>query len=270
MVVQIESEAPEEVSSVTSTQMEPAKYVIVKNHVRELPPASQEKARDESPAEAAPAAETHAKKKRKKSSKITKELPKTEDISSDISTEISASDLEELRTVYKKCKEVINRIESKYGHLLGLDGTSSSSWEKQRSSDEYEAECTCSKNKKIVFDDDGQQVLQETVLENHVCPKTLKRRHSDVERRTLDIQYEEPAALPEDLQSLGLILKDSSINKSYRHKVIKKVKSIRLDYSNNIRFDKPNLIEKLKTNPDEILDFKGTNFCDLPGYPDKK
>lgn len=185
---------------------------------------------------------------------------------------ISDSDLEELRTVYKKCKAVINRIETKYGHLLNLDqpGPSKRKICAEYESSEEEVVCRCTLNKKIVYDDDGNQLSVNTSLENHICtkkPKVLPRNHQEHLEDRIQIHYSEVELnLPENLKDLTVMLRNPDLDDIHRHKIIHKIKSIRQEYSDEIRFNKKALIEKLKVNADEVLGFKGTNLSSLPGY----
>lgn len=187
-------------------------------------------------------------------------------------THISPRDLEELRSVYKKCKAVVKKIETKYGHLLNL----SESEPQNNSESDNNAEsskCECTGNKKIIFDDEGKEITAETDLDNHICPKKLKRRRSHVESNyseplnNLQVEYETPdLTLPEDLQSLRKILHDPDLEVTYRNKVIHKMRVIKQEYVDEIRFNKQSLIEKMKSNAEDMLDFKGTNLNSLPGY----
>lgn len=279
MVIHEDNEAPDEVSIIKNAHLELKKYVIVKNHVRELTINEETEVTEGSTVEKAP--EVQKLKKAKKSTKkpelstssaqkvVTEKLRQDSDQST---TDISKSDLEELRTVYNKCKDVMMRIESKYGHLIGIENPSSH--KNPTESDE----CNCKMNKKIIFDEDGQQLLKETNSEIHICHKKLKRSHSDAyepdfhntltNNSGLDIEYEELSkSLPDDLQSLGTMLKDSDIGITYRNMVIDKIKMIKQEYTNEIKFNKRSLIEKLKAKSDEVFEFKGANLSTLPGYP---
>lgn len=186
-------------------------------------------------------------------------------------TQISENDLEELRSVYKKCKAVMKKIESKYGHLLNLQELEGRKRKKKPSDSENIDlnKCECPTNKKIVFDDDGKEITTETELGNHICVKKLKRTRSTdhVAINNVKVEYEpEELSLPDDLQSLSDILHDPDIDITYRDKVIHKFRMLKQEYQDEIRFNKHMLIEKIKLNPDEFLDFKGTNLKTIPGY----
>ncbi|CAF4880649.1 unnamed protein product [Pieris macdunnoughi] len=187
-------------------------------------------------------------------------------------SEVSKEDLNELHTAYKKCKEVIKKIESKYGHLLQKDDT--------LLEDILEEEnntinlCTCSFNKKIVFNEDGQQVTRDIVPDLHICPKKPRFLNPSPfnplpkNQPNLLIEHEFDS-LPNDLNELSEILKDETIDVAYRNKVIQKIKLIRLDNINTMRYDRKILIEKLKVKPDSLFEFKGANVSSIPGYPVK-
>ncbi|XP_049887863.1 uncharacterized protein LOC126382138 [Pectinophora gossypiella] len=274
MVIQDDNETPLEVSTMKSSRLEATKYIIVKNHIRELPINDHKDAMHSSTEEDA----LKTEKKAKKSAKKAKTIQKGIEVNSDEKdTIISESDLEELRTVYKQCKSVLNRIETKYGHLLNLDGGASSSRKHNLKQEHYEEECHCTANKKIIFGEDGEQLLKEPIFDIHICPKKLKQRHSDhqppAHNQNLAIEYEEQnTTLPDDMKALSNILQDSDISISYRNKVIHKLKSLKFDHFNEIRFNRPALVEQLKSNPQttEIFEFKGANLSSLPGYPDWK
>ncbi|XP_060805960.1 uncharacterized protein LOC132902944 [Amyelois transitella] len=177
-------------------------------------------------------------------------------------SQICQSDLEELRTVYKKCKKIVKKIESKYGHLLELENSDVTS---ESNSAESER-CTCALNKKIVFSDDGTEVILEPDLTNHICPKKLSTKNTSKDNHTLEIEYEKADTLPEDLLRLTNLLRDPNLEKTVRNKVISKIRLLKEEYMNDVRFNKQAIIEKAKSNPDEVIDFRGTNFSGLPGY----
>lgn len=206
-------------------------------------------------------------RKRKKSLSSSSESKESVEV-----TNISPADLEELRSVYKKCKAVVKKIETKYGHLLNLDESQPLKNSETDDNDDNN-KCECTANKKIIFDDEGKEITAETDLENHICPKKLKIRrcHVDISNlepeSNLQVEYDTPdLTLPEDLQSLSNILHDPNIELTYRNKVIHKIRMIRQEYIDEIRFNRKSLIEKMKSDPEEMLDFKGTNLKSLPGY----
>ncbi|CAG9793346.1 unnamed protein product [Diatraea saccharalis] len=183
---------------------------------------------------------------------------------------IDKNDLDELRSVYKKCKAIVNKIETKYGYLLNLQ-ESDIEENKQNADHDYEAtseKCECSANKKIIFDDDGKVITKETVLDKHICPKKLKRRYSDAEVtvNNIQVEYETSESLPDDINELSRILQNPDLETTYRNKVIDKVKIIKQDLINEIKFNKKMLIEKCKSNPSDIFEFSGSNLDSLPGY----
>ncbi|XP_053615498.1 uncharacterized protein LOC128678165 [Plodia interpunctella] len=184
------------------------------------------------------------------------------DENSDNVDKYSETDLEELRSIYKKCKSIIKKMESKYGHLLGVDSSEQQSELKNQESEK----CTCALNKKIVFDDDGTEITQEPNFTRHICPKKLKVKHNLTETNTLQIEYEIPDTLPEDLLSLSHLLRDPGLETTVRNKIINKIRLIKQEYTNEVKFNKHAIIEKIKLNPDEMIDFHGTNLSSLPGY----
>lgn len=210
----------------------------------------------------------------RKKSKKTKQSPVYPTEDSDTTTrtyEIDEGDLEELRTVYKKCKSVIRKIEAKYGHLLDLDEPDSSRNRRKtttNSTDDEKGDCQCSLNKKIVFDDDGNEIVMETVPAEHMCPKKQSYLQSQVSQPS-DLQieyYNESIQLPDSLQELKVILQNPEIEITYRNQVIQKVRLIRQEFLNELKFNKCSIIEKIKANMEEMIDFKGTNLSSLPGY----
>lgn len=182
---------------------------------------------------------------------------------------ISKSDLEELQRAYKRCKAIVTKIESQYGHLLdlpiepsphGIDNTN----------EVTEGKCTCKLGKKIVFDESGNEIPAEQNISEHICPHKLLRRCSDekTEQNNVQIEYSESNEfLPDDLKDLVELLRSKWINKSYRYRVISKIQFKRQEYADKIRQNKKSLIEQLKTeNPKKVLRFKGTNLSELMGY----
>lgn len=178
---------------------------------------------------------------------------------SNVTPEISNEDLNELRSIYKKCKTVIKKIETKYGHLINENND----LEQENNTTKL---CTCKFNKKIIFNDDGQQTIHEMTPELHICAKKQKSNPSRSTVPNILIEREVDS-LPNDLKKLYEILKDGRIDIAYRNKVIKKIKSMRMDNLNIMRFDKKFLIEELKVKPDSFFEFKGANVSSLPGYP---
>lgn len=179
---------------------------------------------------------------------------------------ICKEDLEELRTVYKQCKNVMMKMEQRYGHLLDIDAEDS--LEKQDIKSSYENECQCSMNKKIVFDEDGKEISIEALPSNHICPTKLmvKNTHSTITSSpNIQIEYHD-IELSNDIQELRHILQDPKIETTYRNKVIDKLKIIKQEHINEVRFNKMALIEKLKIDPEEVLSFNGANLSVLPGY----
>lgn len=256
MVIQGQSETPTEASVKKVPQMDSKRFVIVKNHVRELTIENKDADNVEIP-------QKRVKKSLKKTSKA--HTSDTENVS-----EISASDLEELRSVYKQCKAVIRKIETKYGHLLNLHDTNSARNYKLKEKG-YVEECSCGLNKKIVFDDDGQQIEKETTLDyGHICSKKFKRTNSNSDRN-VSVQYEETdQMLPDDIHSLVNMLQNPEMSVTHRNRVVNKTRIVKQELLNEVRFNKPSLKEKLKSNPEEIFEFTGANLFSLPGYPDWK
>lgn len=209
---------------------------------------------------------------RKKSKKSDKPLNQPEISESTSSAyKISDEDLEELKSVYKKCKSVIKKIEAKYGHLLDLDEPDFN--RKRRKTSTYstndeETGCQCTLNKKIVFDDDGKEIVVETVPTDHICPKQQRYSSQQLPQpKNLQIEYNnETIELPDSLQELKVILQNPEIEINYRNQVIQKVRLIKQEMFNEIKFNKRLIVETIKTNIEEIIDFKGTNLSSLPGY----
>lgn len=188
------------------------------------------------------------------------------DENSKIVSQISESDLEELKTVYVKCKSVLKKIEQKYGKLLDLNETESSEKEFKPNDDH---KCTCALKKKIVFAEDGTVSTKEPDPDSHICPKRLKIKQEHLDVKKLKIEYETPDTLPGDLQKLSELLHNEDLEANYRNKIINKMKSIKQEHINDIKFSKAAIIEKIKLNPEDVLDFKGTNLSDICGYPMK-
>lgn len=265
MVIQGQSETPTVASVIKSSHMESKRFVVVKNHIRELTIENEDLDDEEN-------SPKRAKKTLNKTSEV--HTSETEIKSHKDVSEISASDLEELRSVYKQCKAVISKIETKYGHLLNLCDTKPAKKDKSKERG-YVEECSCGLNKKIVFDDDGKQIEKETTLDCHVCPKKLKQKNSSTYNtnsdRKVSVQYEETVKiLPDDIPTLGSILQNPEISVTHRNKVVNKARIVRQELLNQLRFNKPSIKEKLKSNPEEIFEFAGANLFSLPGYPDWK
>ncbi|CAK1545495.1 unnamed protein product [Leptosia nina] len=181
------------------------------------------------------------------------------------SPEIDNCDLEELKSVYSKCKAVLKKIEAKYGHLLSANDDL-----------QYETEnlgtCTCKFNKKTVFDDEGRQITQEVIPDMHICPKKQEVNsvsHIKVSKPSIQIEQREDS-LPNNIKELSDILKNDNIDIVHRNEVIEKIRAIKEDNLNIIRFDRKLLIERTKLNPDELMEFKGSNISSLSGYPTKR
>lgn len=258
MVVQGPSESPTEVSAIKASHMESTKYVIVKNHVRELTIETDDVNNEEN---------TQKRLKKVKNRKRSVSDSHKSDTEINMHTnvsDISGSDIEELRSVYKECQAVMNKIETKYGHLLDLYETSSARKSKSKERG-YVDECSCGLNKKIVFDDDGQQIEQETRLDCRVCQKKLKWTNSY--GTSVRVQFEETVAtLPDDVLSLSNILKNPDISVRYRNKVIDKMRKVKQDILSEVKFKKPLFKDMLKTKPEDIFEFVGANLFTLPGY----
>lgn len=281
MVVHDDNETPVEVAVIRKPLLEQKSYVIVKNHVRELVNMDERTSSDDKNKEKSPTPSANRKKKRKSdhNSQKSEQMPAASAEYIDdtkTSQEIDKNDLEELRSVYTKCKEVMNKIEVKYGHLLDLDGEVGPSHRKKRKfNTEYSTdnECDCKLNKKIIFDDDGKQSTVETVPEKHICVKNINKQinkgYSEMKTRskTIEIEYtENEVNLPDRITELASMLQNPDLEKPLRNKIIDKMRMLKQDYANDIRFNKHAIIEKLKSNPDEVLDFKGTNLSSIKGY----
>ncbi|XP_050355064.1 uncharacterized protein LOC126776515 [Nymphalis io] len=267
MVIQVDSEGSSKSAGQTQN-MESKKYIVVKNHVREIQHKDIESSSDEHNS-----TNVENFKKPIKKHKHKKQQSSSSDDNNLSITEISKSDLKELKTVYKKCKAVLMNIESKYGHLLSLDDNEITNKGKRKHDRDEDDQCTCTLNRKIVFDDNGQEVYDEGHhLQNHICAKKLKNHTRPFPETYPNVQIENEISydnLPETIQELTDLLKNPSIEFNLRQSIIGKIRDIRQDYLNMIRFERSTLIEKLKTNPEDIIDFKGTNISSLAGYPTK-
>ncbi|XP_047537439.1 uncharacterized protein LOC125071296 [Vanessa atalanta] len=267
MVIQVDSEGSSK-STVQMQNKESKKYIVVKNHVREIPDKGVESSSEEHNIENVEKFEKPVKKHKRK----TQQSSSSDDNNVNI-TEISKSDLKELKSVYEKCKTVLMNIESKYGHLLNLDKKTPNEGKRKHDTDEDD-ECSCALNRKIVFDDNGREVYDEShSLQNHICVKRLKNqmRHFPETYPNVTIEHHncDYDNLPDSIQELTELLKNPSIMSRDRRSIIEKIRQLREDYLNMIRFERSSLIEKLKTNPEDIMDFKGTNISSLTGYPTK-
>lgn len=215
------------------------------------------------------------KKKSKKANQFTSTSSST-DCDDNITT-ISERDLIRLRKVYTQCKSMMRKMKQKYGHLLELSSSDSDtdvdSPYKKRSRLEKsdENECLCTVNKKIVFDEEGNEASMYTLPSNHICPTKLMSKNQSLVMKFMNPNVEiehndEIPDLSDDVQELRNILKDPMIETSYRNLVIEKLKLIKQEHMNEIRFKKLYLIEKLKSNPDEIFTFNGSNLAMVTGY----
>ncbi|XP_072933249.1 uncharacterized protein [Epargyreus clarus] len=266
MVVQEEDEAPAE--AMTSKR---SKYVVVKNHVREILPENQdsETLDDNEVAEKSKVKNKKLKKKRKSQQALE---PNSEDPC------ISKTDLDDLKHMYNKCKALLLKMEDKYGHLLDLEDCSKAKRRKYTTEESGSEDCSCSLVKKIIFDENGQQIEKQCQLENHICPKKKMNNYNinnqytnlPLKAPTVQVDYDTiNVNLPETVTELENVLKDPNINRIHRKMVIDKIYLIRQEYMNEIRYERDSIIKQLKENPDELLDFKGTNISSLPGYPTK-
>ncbi|XP_046971928.1 uncharacterized protein LOC124538779 [Vanessa cardui] len=267
MVIQVDSEGSSK-STVQMQNMESKKYIVVKNHVREIPEKGVESSSEEQNIKSVEKSEKPVKKHKRK----TQPLSTSDDDNLNI-TEISKSGLNELKSVYEKCKAVLINIESKYGHLLNLDGKTTNEGKRKHETDEDD-ECSCALNRKIVYDDEGREVYEESHnLQNHICVKRLKNQTRQFPEKYPNVTIEQDNCdydnLPDNIQELTELLKKPSIRSGHRRNIIEKIRYLRDEYLNMIRFERSTIIEKLKTNPDDIMDFKGTNISSLTGYPTK-
>ncbi|CAB3233322.1 unnamed protein product [Arctia plantaginis] len=277
MVVHEDREKPVEVAIIRKPLLEQKSYIIVKNHVKELSNTAQNTTNstcdEKNSLVSLKRQGTIKKRKYCKRQKLTQEIPTTSSESDNINqngTEIDASDLNELKTVYAKCKEVMKRIESKYGHLLNLDseeGFSLCRMKQNVHSESYEDECNCKPKKKIVFDDEGRQSTVD-VSDKHICVQNTRNVNSAPSiHQNIAVEYQDAElGLPETLQELRELLQDPDIEDTYRNRIFDKIRLLRAEYTNEIKFNKHILIDKLKTNPDDLLNFKGTNLSTIPGY----
>lgn len=271
MVVHEDNESSMEVGAIKKPLIERKSYVIVKNHVKELPKTqkscsiNENEFNDISVNNGAKKISRKTVKKHKKIEETVSNVPSA----STQCTEIDSNDLNELRTTYIKCKEVIKKIEKKYGHLLDLDDSESgSSKSKKRHTDTPNCECQCIKKQKIIFDDEGKQSTVDMYTDIHICIDKLKNANDPQTRpNNIEVEYQDiEIDLPDNLKELYDILHDSSIEKTHRNKVLEKIRALKQEYNNEIKFNKPTLIEKLKSNCYEVLDFKGTNLSIITGY----
>lgn len=223
--------------------------------------------------------ESKPEQNRKKQKKLKRKLPNTTTDNSNTesvqgpSQVIDRNDLEELVSVYRRCKAVVKKIEKKYGHLLDLDSEASeqnvSYKEKKRKRSEEEThKCECEANQKIVFDDMGNHSVQTISMPEHICVPKSKNKHkiSQETHSGIEIEYQSIDTLPDDFISLHNILKDTNIDVNYRNKVIKKINTLRREYKGELRYEKPSLFLQLKSDPKMLMDFEGSNLFELPGY----
>ncbi|XP_063370885.1 uncharacterized protein LOC134659149 [Cydia amplana] len=265
MVIHEDSECPVEIAVIRKPEiLEPKKYLMINNHIRELINKEDSPSDDSSSDQQLEEEGNEDSKKRGRTSSKKSKKRKTESEDNTKVNEISESDLSELRTVYQNCLAVINKIELKYGHLLNIDTPGHSRLQNGYNCDGGQRynECHCIKNKKIVFDDDGQQHTQE--IEDHICPPMPKKYAKPAECSVTTDSEDYNLSLPDDLPSLAKLLQDPELN--HRNKVIDKIKSIKQDHLNELRFNRPAIIQAIKRDPNEVLGFLGVNFASLPGY----
>ncbi|CAH0402447.1 unnamed protein product [Chilo suppressalis] len=184
------------------------------------------------------------------------------------SSGIDKHDLDELKAVYMKCKAVMMRIESKYGHLLNIsENDTKDSKEISEDTEDTSDKCECKTTKKIVFDEDGKIINTDISLDKHICPKKLKRKYSDAElTNNVQVEYEIPELISDNIGVLSNILQDPGLEITYRNKILHKIKLLKQECTNEMKFNKKSLINRVKTNPNEIFEFKGSNLNELPGY----
>ncbi|CAH0731773.1 unnamed protein product, partial [Brenthis ino] len=259
MVIQVE---PEELldTKIQKHKMESKKYIVFKNHVREI---------KEQPEEVKILKDLNEEKHEKYNKNEVHKQSSSSSEDDQINTVIATKDLEELKTVYKKCKSILNKIETKYGHLLDLNDEDEYRYPKRKRvslNDNFQHKCICTPNKKTIFTEDGQQVSQTDIIsESHICVSNNKYQNT---YESIQVDYEnEYTILPDNIQELTKILKDSEITRNFRNRVIEKIRYLRYENLNEIKYKKESLVKKLKSNPEEIIDFKGTNISSLPGYP---
>ncbi|XP_041983167.1 uncharacterized protein LOC121736150 [Aricia agestis] len=255
-----------DMDSEPTTPSERKKYIVVKNHVREIQSIKTDETTTETSAEEKDNSTKEVKVKKKKSKKS-----RSSSGSENSACEISVNDLNELRSVYSKCKAVIKKIETKYGHLLQTDEQSCSRISKHRLSS---TECHCGSKRKIVYDDDGKQLYQNIDAEHHICPENVlnptKSMHRSPGPLNVTMEDETSYELPDTISELNEMLREKQISNYLKHQIMQKMKYIREDHINILRYEKPSIIEKLKSNSSDIFEFEGSNLSSLPGYPEDK
>lgn len=189
-------------------------------------------------------------------------------VNSENEPQIEKSDLEELLCVYKKCKKVIKKIETKYGHLLNL-----SEGDNENTEDNTANRCNCASAKKIIFDDSGNQTVLNNSMPEHICVDKLVQKTSydyktndSRNRKNVKVEFEMKDLLPNDLSSLFKMLKNKNLNNIFRNKITRKIKLLQYEYRNELKFQKPSLISQVKSDPEELIEFKGSNLFELSGY----
>ncbi|XP_059051836.1 uncharacterized protein LOC131846523 [Achroia grisella] len=280
MVVQLELDLPLEMPFGTKTQFEVNQCVVVKNHMKELKRNVIENVSVDETSQSL--RQRIKRKKRSRDNSTESENKSTTSGNSDENLKkypdnnsvVCPSDIEELRSIYNKCRTIVEKIEKKYGHLLNIPGSSSNQFSNQNESIEdeeidIEDKCTCTKRRKIIYDDDGIEISKETDLDTHICPSKLKSHSNKHTVENVLIEYEADHSrptLPDDIPSLSAMLHDPHLEITCRNQIVQKMKLMKQEYANEIRFNKPALIELLKTEPDEVFEFKGTNLITLKGY----
>ncbi|KAG7309128.1 hypothetical protein JYU34_005048 [Plutella xylostella] len=255
MVVHVAESRIKPELKVNKPQQSSNKEYVVTDYVSEFPPIENMEADVVTPQENI--SSSPSKKRKRKISKISKSEDLQTSPAQNNQDTISKSDLEELRRVYEQCKAIVDKIESKYGHLLELNT-------KQCVNTSENAEnmkCKCKLSKKIVFDDSGNQMNIENPSPIHICHLKPANQLSNVQ-----VEYTPDATLPEDINSVRDLLKSPQLDKAYRDQLIWKMKSLKEEYMTELRFNKQILIEELKKDPNEHLQFNGTNLSSLTGY----
>lgn len=264
MVIHVDDDSPMELPLIKKTVTHSIGYKITNNHIREISIESVENHNNIC---------TQDKKKRKRVNNIPDNVEESNtscDEDSTSSNKIDKNDIDELIRVYRKCKAVVNKIEQKYGHLLN-DNEVQEDFKRdkrKRKLSDQSVHCTCGVNQKIIFDDFGNQTVQVIPLQEHICTQKLQNNINSLQNtpKGVVINYDNNDMLPNDMKSLLKILKNDNLDEVYRNSVVLKIKTLQNEFKNELRFEKTALLAQLKSDPENLLEFNGSNVFDLPGY----
>lgn len=174
------------------------------------------------------------------------EIPRISSESNDFiktAADIGASDLNKLEPVYTKCEEGMKKTE----HIMNVYNEEGSSG--------------CRMKETVYSENDEDECKHIQKINN------VSTRSSTPLNRNNEVQYQEPKLnLFHNVLALKELLKDPDLEDTYRSRICQRIKLLKIYHKFDLIDEKANLIKLSKINPDDVLNFKGTNLCTLSGY----